>query len=513
MKILDCTLRDGGYYTNWDFERTLVDDYIESFNHLPVDFLEIGYRSVRKPGTYLGEYFYLPLGTMQRIREQSKKQLVVIINEKDVQPEQVKTMLQPCVGIIDMVRIAVNPARMKNGLLLAEQVKAMGFITCINAMYMSSWKDQADFLKLLPEMDHLADYFYMVDSYGGVYPDDVLSIYELVRNKTSVALGFHGHNNLELAFMNTLTAIYCGVDIVDATVCGMGRGAGNLRTELLLAALNSKGQVKFDYNHLSKVVDGFSKLHERYNWGTNLPYIFSGANSLPQKDVMDWVSKRYYSFNSIMRALNNQLAVGEERHNLPKFPIDGTPTSEDVLIIGGGASAIMHEEAVKLFLKSKPQMIVVHASSKNAMTYKEIANTQIFCLVGNEGLRMEEVFSGDLPLSSISVLPPSPRKMGTYIPKNLVQKACELSAIDFTPKYLDSHTTVALQTALNLGATNIYLVGYDGYDSGEVANKDHELFIENEYLFTEVQKKAVKVTSLTATKYNSLTQDSIFALI
>ena len=70
--LLDCTLRDGGYYTNWDFQRTLVDLYIESMNHLPIDFLEIGYRS-NPQNDYLGEYFFCPVYVMERLRKQSNK--------------------------------------------------------------------------------------------------------------------------------------------------------------------------------------------------------------------------------------------------------------------------------------------------------------------------------------------------------------------------------------------------------------------------------------------------------
>jgi len=77
-------------------------------------------------------------------------------------------------------------------------------------------------------------------------------------------------------------------------------------------------------------------------------------------------------------------------------------------------------------------IVVVHASSKNALTFEGIQNKQIFCLVGNEGHRMEEVFKGDLPLDALCVLPPSPRKMGTYIPSSLADKSVELNQETFS---------------------------------------------------------------------------------
>ena len=111
-------------------------------------------------------------------------------------------------------------------------------------------------------LDGKIDFLYMVDSYGSVYPDELVELIKLIKKRTNVALGFHGHNNLELGLINTLTAIENGVDIVDSTITGMGRGAGNLKTELLLTVLNSKGILDFDYNHLSNVVDIFTKIHD-----------------------------------------------------------------------------------------------------------------------------------------------------------------------------------------------------------------------------------------------------------
>ena len=108
-----------------------------------------------------------------------------------------------------------------------------------------------------------------------------------------------------MGLINTLTAIDCGIDYVDATILGMGRGAGNLNMELLLTCLNKRG-LDVDFNVLGDVITAFQPLYEQYKWGTNLPYMISGANSIPQKEVMEWATNRTYSFNSIVRALNNK---------------------------------------------------------------------------------------------------------------------------------------------------------------------------------------------------------------
>jgi 4-hydroxy 2-oxovalerate aldolase len=278
-----------------------------------------------------------------------------------------------------MVRLAIDPKSFERAILLAEEVKKMGFEIGFNVMYMSKWKYQADFLRSIGKVDGLADYFYMVDSYGGVFPADVRETYDLVRSESNVKIGFHGHNNMEMALINSLTAMECGAEMIDATVTGMGRGAGNLKTELLLTALNQRDGLDVNFNALSEVVDSFEELQKEYAWGTNLPYMVSGANSLPQKDVMEWVSKRYFSFNSIIRALQNQKDGKKDNQELKTFA--PTKTFKKAIVIGGGKSSLQHIEGIKEFIgRQNGEICIIHASSKNAAYYEDIRDIeQYFC--------------------------------------------------------------------------------------------------------------------------------------
>ena len=120
--------------------------------------------------------------------------------------------------------------------------------------------------------------------------------------------------------------------------------------------------------------------------------MFSGSNSLPQKQVMEWVLKRYYSYSSIIRALkshkedsnNNDLSLN---NSLPK-----NNNYSIALVIGGGDSVKIHSKAIKTFLKQNKDAVVIHASSKNGIIFNEIKNDQFFCLVGNEGYRLRKFF-------------------------------------------------------------------------------------------------------------------------
>lgn len=512
MKILDCTFRDGGYYTNWDFNPNVVDTYLASINNLPIEYIEIGYRSAVKKG-YYGEFFYCPTSTLKRIRKSTDKKIAILIDEKDTDYDLVGKLLEPCFGVIDMVRIAVAPERLSRSVTLAKQIKAFGFEVGFNVMYMSNWEFDTQFIDTLKSLEGVADYFYMVDSYGGVFPNDVKEICQKLKQETQLKLGFHGHNNLELGLINTITAIENGAELVDVTVAGMGRGAGNLSTELLLTVLASKGLIaEFNFDELSKLVEPFYKLKEEYKWGTNLPYIFSGANSMPQKEVMEWVGKRYYSFNSIVRALSNQSKGLRDNRQLPKYHFNDKKI-EKVIVIGGGDSATKHAAALKQYLTNNPDIPIIHASSKNALITQDLPNTQFYCLIGNEGVRMEDVFSKKLPANAICILPPFPRKMGTYIPKAVLAQSYELPEFNFNPNYIDSLSAVAMQFAIELKASHVELIGYDGYAGLNIGIKEQDLLKENAEIFKDAKRMGLNIYSLSETNYKGLDVISIYALL
>lgn len=502
LKLLDCTLRDGGYYTNWDFDQNLIVDYAKSMEELPIDYIEVGYRSIPLKG-YLGKYFYCPIYVLKQLKSlMPSKKLVVILNEKDTRPEHLEQLLAPIKPYITLVRIAVDPKNFERAVDLAKAVKAMSFEVAFNVMYMSNWKKDPSFLELLKGLDETLDYFYMVDSFGGVLPNEVRELTQLVKSKTNVSIGFHSHDNLSMGLINTITALEHGCDIVDATITGMGRGAGNLKTELLLTYLESQNKIELNFNSLVRVVLEFEELRKIHGWGTSLPYMFSGSHSLPQKDVMDWVSKRTYSLNSIIQALfNKKENIDDNICKISKFIPDSL--KRQAVIIGGGPNAKIHSEAVKEFVNLRNEnTCIIHSSSKNAIYFKNIDVKQYFCLVGNEGYRLNRVFNENLKdIVHKCILPSFPRRMGTYIPNQVKNRTYELDRLNFSDDYRDSHFAIALQTCIQLGCKDVFLVGFDGYNNN-ISNNEIELADENNYLIEKFKDTDINLISLTETKYN-----------
>lgn len=511
MKILDCTLRDGGYYTNWDFDSQIVNAYIKAINALPIDYLEVGYRN-NPSKEYLGKFGYSPVSVLKHLRKICTKKLVVMLNEKSTRPEDLELLLSPIVGLVDMIRIAIDPKKFDRAVVLAKAVKAMGFEVGFNCMYMSKWSTEYDgFLNKLSVLNDFCDLFCMVDSFGGVTPEDITNIYNEVRANTTVPVGFHGHNNLQLGLINTITAMKLGVDYVDATILGMGRGAGNLNMELLLTYLNAHEGMQVDFNVLGDVISSFTPLMKKYQWGTNLPYMLAGANRIPQKEVMDWVTNRVYSFNSIVRALDNRR--NQEVDNA-KYPVlDSAKQYEKVLIVGGGDSVKEHIDGIRDYILNNDDIAIVFATARHAKLFKDINCPKYYALVGRESRRMAANVDA-VDFIDTAILPPYPRMMGTDVPEFAMQHTYELKEITFTTDYQDSCTTLAIQTAIDICAVDLLLVGYDGYPGGILSEKETALTRENRIIFEAYEQYMNKpLVSLTPSLYKELTVKSVYQYI
>ncbi|MBA3005468.1 MAG: hypothetical protein FP810_02535 [Desulfocapsa sp.] len=509
-EILDCTLRDGGYYTNWDFTQDLVCRYFAAVNSIPeITYVEIGYRSLPMK-EYLGEYFYCPAHVMQLAREKCPdKKIAIMLNEKSTRLEDLNTLLYPCEGYIDMIRLAVDPVNIERASRLAREIISRGFEVGLNVMYMSKWIVDDAFLAKLRDVD--TNYLTLVDSYGSVYPQEVKDAFNKVKSTTNIPLGFHGHNNLELALANSLAALDNGCNIVDVTITGMGRGAGNLKTELLLTCLDSKENNSFNYNGLTSIISEFEKLQKVYEWGTSLPYMISGAFSLPQKDVMSWISKKRYTPKSIINALQNHKDQQPDNQNVPILNLESI--ADTVVIVGGGANSKRHAHALKIFCKKNPSTVLIHAGSRHISDFSDLGNNKQFvCLLGSEGYKMKDSLQSQKIANHIFIIEPSPRLMGTIIPIEIENQTYELKEITLFNDYPDSLLTIAFQLAALMAAKTVYLFGLDGYDTG-TGNHMLEVEQENQFLLDAFQKTEKILTSLTPTRYQNVHEISIYSLI
>ena len=259
------------------------------------------------------------------------------------------------------------------------------------------------------------------------------------------------------------------------------------------------------------MISAFTPLMEKYQWGTNLPYMLAGANRIPQKEVMDWVTNRVYSFNSIVRALENR--KNQEVDNA-KYPILECPDKfEKVLIVGGGNSVEEHLDGIRDYIANNDKIAVVFATARHARLFNDVQCPRYYALVGRESRRMAANVDAT-NFADIAILPPYPRTMGTDVPEFAKSHTFELKEISFTSNYQDSCTTLAIQTAIEISQGDIYLVGYDGYPGNILSEKEMALSRENRTIFEAYEKELNKpLISLTPSLYKELIVKSVYQYI
>ena len=239
--------------------------------------------------------------------------------------------------------------------------------------------------------------------------------------------------------------------------------------------------------------------------------MLAGANRIPQKEVMDWVTNRVYSFNSIVRALENRKNQEVDNAKYPVF--ECSKKFEKVLIIGGGDSVAEHFDGIKDYILKNKDIAIIFATARHARLFQDVKCPKIYALVGRESRRMAANVNAE-DFSDTVILPPYPRTMGTDVPEFAMKRTFELKEITFTSDYQDSCTTLAIQTAMELCEGNLFLVGYDGYPGSILSEKEVALTHENNTIFQAyMAKSGSRLESMTPSLYRELKVVSVYQFI
>ncbi|MFC5700515.1 aldolase catalytic domain-containing protein [Cohnella faecalis] len=276
-KVVDCTIRDGGLVNNWDFSVDFVRSLYRCLNEAGVDYMEIGYKNSPKllPGAEKsGPWRFLNDDWLRAvITEKGSTKLSALV---DIGRVDVDDILPREESVLDLIRVACYIHEVDKALELISIFHDRGYETTLNIMALSGVKEhQLDSAFGLVN-DSVVDVVYIVDSYGSLMPSDigylVKKFRKLLPNKR---LGAHMHNNLQLAFANTLLCAEKGVELLDGSVYGMGRAAGNCPTELLAARLNP---AKYSLRPILRMIDDYMiPLREKEEWGYIVPYMITGT--------------------------------------------------------------------------------------------------------------------------------------------------------------------------------------------------------------------------------------------
>jgi 4-hydroxy 2-oxovalerate aldolase len=279
IKVLDCTIRDGGLMNDHKFDDGVVKAVYTACVDAGIDYMELGYKASQKiivPGEH-GVWKYCREEDLRRIVNDNPTSLKLSVMADAERTDYHEDILPKKDSVIDMVRVATYISQIPTALEMVKDAHDKGYETTINLMAVSTVRDHElnEGLELLAQSE--AQSIYVVDSFGVLYSEQVQQLVRKYLGYCKAAakeVGMHAHNNLQLAFANTIDAIVLGANMLDATMAGLGRGAGNCPMELLIGFLHNP-----KYNLLPVlrcVQDTIEPMRSKLLWGFDLPYMLTG---------------------------------------------------------------------------------------------------------------------------------------------------------------------------------------------------------------------------------------------
>jgi 4-hydroxy 2-oxovalerate aldolase len=517
--LLDCTLRDGGYYNKWDFPLWVVNDYIKAMAAIGVDVIEFGFRSLKNEG-WGGAHLYTTDEYLQTFDIPSFIKIAVMINASEViNQEDINNALEKLFPLdaktskVKIVRIACHIHEFLKALNISEWLKNKGFEVGFNLMQISNYTNNDIKTFALAAMKYPIDVLYFADSLGALDVKQVTKIVRQFRKYWNRALGIHAHDNMGLALSNTLQALDEGVEWLDATLTGMGRGPDNTKTEILVCELAQRFDKELNVVPLMSIIKNYFKpLQQKCNWGTNVYYHLAGKHSIHPTYIQSMLGDSKYSEEDILTVINHLREEGGSKYSLNALNMARNfyngkaqgawkPASllqnRDVMLLGTGQGVLEHRTALEQYIKKfKPIVIALNTQSQ---IDSKLIDLRIAC----HPTRLLADCKEHIKLPQPLITPFS------MLPKNIQDVLDKKEVLDYglciktdifkfndTYSICPSSLVIAYALAVISGgrARRILMAGFDGYPAGDSRNDEMQSLLKL-YISSEGNIPLLSVTN------------------
>ena len=537
IKVLDCTLRDGGYYNNWDFEASTVDKYIKAMIGTKVDYVEIGFRNFSQ-NHFLGAYAYSTDNFLNNIKDIEKLNIAVMsdasifLGDKLDIKKKVSLLYNPKdKSPVSLVRIATHYKDVEASKDIFLTLKELGYSVALNLMQTGGKTaiEIESVVKIISSWN-VVETLYFADSLGNMDNEEVISIIKVLNTCWDKELGIHTHNNKGKAISNSLVALSHGVTWVDATVQGMGRGAGNGATEDLLRDINNtNGNFYYPENLYKLALEEFDVLQKKYQWGHSLLYSLAADYSIHPTYIQEMIADERYSNEETLQIIESMKDIPTKSYNkdmLEKLKSksnngstskknEGTWNADnwfegkDVLLIGSGPSSLNYKNGIIDYIKNyKPHVLCLNINKDydeelidgyvTANSSRILMESKYYLKTSKPIYTSKRLFSDNPNLAKISK---QIKDFSVNVNENSLKiesNSCEI------PYSLSVIYALCLLTAGN--AKKIYMVGFDGYEKND-NRQDDMIDAINQY---KKYSKSIELISLTPTNY-PVSKSSIYA--
>ena len=533
MLVLDCTLRDGGYYNNWNFPQRVVEQYLQAMDAANVDIVELGMRSLKNEG-FKGAAGFTTDEYLDTLPLPPSLKVGVMVNASELVTasslEEALVSLFPKnadESKVDLVRIACHVHEFEQALPSCKWLKDRGFLVGFNLMQVAERsRDEVEALALAASKYDI-DALYFADSMGSMGPEQCKKIITWFKKHWNGAIGIHTHDNMGLALQNTLQAVNDGVTWLDATVTGMGRGPGNARTEELVIEVADLKSININMVPLMSVIRSFFQpLKNQCSWGSNPYYYLAGKYGIHPTYIQEMMGDSRYSEEDILAAIEHLKLEGGKKFKLDT--LDSTrefyigeprgswnPTDifegKEVLLLGTGPGVAEHRTALESYIaKNNPVVIALNTQSS-------IAQSLIAFRVACHPVRLLADCSAHAQLPQPLITPAS------MLPEDVLDALKDKKLLDYglsieSDTFSFGSQSSVLPTSLVIcyalsaitagKASKLLMAGFDGYSADDPRNSEMNKLLK---LYAS-QEQALELLSVTPPRYEIKSQ-SIYGLM
>ena len=479
VQILDCTLRDGGYVNNWEFGRHAIASILDKLEAGGVEIVECGFLTSRPRdedcSLYGGPEAILPLLPQREPRAMFVA--MIAMGEKELSPQQ----LPPCrPGGISGVRLTFRREDAERAFRWAAAILDKGYQVFFQPVGTAFYSDM-ELLRLVERVNRLRPFaFYMVDTLGSMYPGQVTRQFHLIHENMdpAIRLGFHGHNNLQLAFSNA--QVLLGIQakrqlILDSSVYGMGRGAGNLPTELITRYINQNIQSRYNVGMVMDIYDEYiAPLRREYQWGYSMAYHIAAVHACHPNYAAYLINKQTLTaqdMESILRSIPQERRVEFDKGLIRQLyaryqsrQIDDSRAVEELtqliagrrlLVLAPGESLRTRKSQVLEFIRREQPLVL-------AVNFADPAFQVEVCFVSSH--KRLDIAGGrlrDLP----GVRRVFTSNLAAYEEENCLTVDYD-RYLNEDPMVADNAGLMLLKLLKRCGAKQVWLGGFDGLGGG-----------------------------------------------
>lgn len=526
IRLLDCTLRDGGYVNDWNFGHNNLVSIFERLVDAGIDIIEIGFLDERRPFD-INRSIMPDTDSVEKIYGKLNRKQAMVVGMIDYGTCGLKN-IKPCAeSFLDGIRVIFKKHLREDALAFCGELKALGYKVFAQLVSVTSYSDEEmmDLIRLANEVKPYA--VSMVDTYGLMHQNNLKHYFTLLNDHLdpAIGLGYHAHNNFQMGYANCIAMLEKRIErsiVVDGSIYGMGKSAGNAPIELIAMHMNHSHGKNYQISQILEAVDSnIMQFYHPATWGYNMFYYLAASNDCHPNYVSYLMNKRTLSvksINEVLGKLEGERKLLYDKNYIESLYIDYQVhevndencrkrltqlfAGKKLLLVGPGTTMQTQKAEIESFVAEQMPMVISinYISEVVKPDYIFLSNSKRYVQLAT---RLSQEKYAIIATSNVT---------GTS--KEAFEYVLNFSTLmDENAKIVDNSLVMLLKALISLGVQEVVLAGFDGYSSeaSNYFNRNMEYdFVKNmaDYLnqytkdFLNGVKDVIKVKFLTKSRYN-----------